>query len=206
MNEDQEEPSYSISKITPLPPRKRKVRRKKAKAIKTLREVMSEAPAEQTSAPKEAKTWDMTGAPKSLDAPPPNVSAWTSIVTLADIQRAKATIALAEAALGVVHAKQQEASVPTHPQHLEDPAMGDKTPAVVEWYQTNDPDEYVRRYSGRKTHISDRRKERPPPAFPAGVNPAPFPADPDGKFKVGDKWVDLSKTDHSGNTPQPYRA
>jgi hypothetical protein len=34
-----------------------------------------------------------------------------------------------------------------------DPMMGDKTPAVVEWYRDNDPAEFARRYHGRKTHL-----------------------------------------------------
>lgn len=82
-------------------------------------------------------------------------------ITLADIQRAKAVLAQAEAALGVAKAKAAEAPIPLHPQSLEDPAQGDKTLAVVEWYRDNEPDEYNRRYAGRKTHLEDRRKERP---------------------------------------------
>jgi hypothetical protein len=34
-----------------------------------------------------------------------------------------------------------------------DPMLGDKTPELVEWYRDNDPDEYARRYRGRKTHL-----------------------------------------------------
>lgn len=34
-----------------------------------------------------------------------------------------------------------------------DPALGDKTPEVVEWYRDHDPEEYQRRYRGRKTHL-----------------------------------------------------
>jgi hypothetical protein len=34
-----------------------------------------------------------------------------------------------------------------------DPQLGDKTPAVVEWYRDNDPAEYERRYKNRKTHL-----------------------------------------------------
>lgn len=34
-----------------------------------------------------------------------------------------------------------------------DPLMGDKTPAVVEYYRDNEPAEYKRRYKGRKTHL-----------------------------------------------------
>lgn len=35
----------------------------------------------------------------------------------------------------------------------EDPKLGDKTPAVVEWYAEHDPAEFKRRYQGRKTHL-----------------------------------------------------
>jgi hypothetical protein len=62
-------------------------------------------------------------------------------ITLEDIQRAKAVLARAEAALGVAQPKAKVMPVPTHPQHLEDPALGDKTPPVVEWYLNNDPEE-----------------------------------------------------------------
>jgi hypothetical protein len=82
-------------------------------------------------------------------------------ITLEDIQRAKAILAQAEAALGVAQPKAKVVPVPTHPRHLEDPAFGDKTPAVVEWYRDNDPEEYRRRYAGRKTHLEDRRREGP---------------------------------------------
>lgn len=34
-----------------------------------------------------------------------------------------------------------------------DPLSGDKTPAVVEWFRDNDPDEFAERYKGRKTHL-----------------------------------------------------
>jgi hypothetical protein len=56
---------------------------------------------------------------------------------------------------------QEGGAIPLYPQSLEDSAQGDKTPAVVEWYRDNAPEEYLRRYSGRKTHLEDRRKERP---------------------------------------------
>jgi hypothetical protein len=82
-------------------------------------------------------------------------------ITLDDIQRAKAVLAQAEEALGVAQPKAKVMPAPTHPQHLEDPAFGDKTPAVVEWYRDHDPKEYRRRYAGRKTHLEDRRKEQP---------------------------------------------
>ena len=32
--------------------------------------------------------------------------------------------------------------------------LGDKDPKVMEWYEQNDPDEFERRYAGRKTHLS----------------------------------------------------
>jgi hypothetical protein len=47
-----------------------------------------------------------------------------------------------------------------------DPLMGDKTPAIVEWYQENDPEEYKRRYKERYTHLNPR--PTPPPASEAG--------------------------------------
>jgi hypothetical protein len=31
--------------------------------------------------------------------------------------------------------------------------LGDKTPAYVEWLRDNDPEEFARRYSGRRTHL-----------------------------------------------------
>lgn len=34
-----------------------------------------------------------------------------------------------------------------------DPSLGDKTPEVVEWYRDNQPEEFARRYRGRKTHL-----------------------------------------------------
>lgn len=43
----------------------------------------------------------------------------------------------------------------------EDPLLGDKTPAIVEWYQKYDPEEFERRYvkRHRKTHL--RKMSRP---------------------------------------------
>lgn len=35
----------------------------------------------------------------------------------------------------------------------DDPTLGDKDPKVVEWYRDNDPEEFRRRYAGRKTHL-----------------------------------------------------
>lgn len=35
----------------------------------------------------------------------------------------------------------------------EDPRLGDKTPAVVEWLAQYHPEEYRRRYAGRRTHL-----------------------------------------------------
>jgi len=97
-----------------------------------------------------AKAKSVYDTPLELDTP----------ITLADIQKAKAVLARAELALGVAQPK-KEAPVPLHSQSLEDPAQGDKTPAVVEWYRDHAPAEYKRRYAGRKTHLEDRRKERP---------------------------------------------
>lgn len=114
-------------------------------------------------------------------------------ISFSDVQAAKAIIAQAENALGIVKPK-GEAPIPTHPPKLEDPLQGDKTPAVVEWYRDNDPKEYERRYAGRRTHLEDRRGERRVSLLPAGVTPAPFPDDPDG--------IVLSKTDDSGRAPQ----
>jgi hypothetical protein len=97
-----------------------------------------------------AKAKSVYDTPLGLDTP----------ITLADIQRAKAVLAQAEAALGFAQEVKKEAPVPLHPQSLEDPAQGDKTPAVVEWYRDHAPEEYRRRYAGRKTHLEDRRRER----------------------------------------------
>jgi hypothetical protein len=99
-----------------------------------------------------AKTKSVHDAPLGPDAS----------ITLEDIQKAKALLARAAAALGVAQAVKKEAPVPLHPQSLEDPAQGDKTPAVVEWYRDHAPEEYRRRYAGRKTHLEDRRKEGGP--------------------------------------------
>lgn len=42
-----------------------------------------------------------------------------------------------------------------------EPDMGDKTPAVVEWYRDYWPEEYARRYKDRKTHLVEKpRKPR----------------------------------------------
>lgn len=35
----------------------------------------------------------------------------------------------------------------------QDPLLGDKTPAYVEWLRDNAPVEFHRRYAGRKTHL-----------------------------------------------------
>jgi hypothetical protein len=35
-----------------------------------------------------------------------------------------------------------------------DPALGDKTPAYMEWYRQHHPDEYERKYRGRRTHLT----------------------------------------------------
>lgn len=113
--------------------------------------------------------------------------------TLAEVQAAKAILSQAEAAMGISQPK-VAAPMPLHPKKLEDPLQGDKTPAVVEWYKANAPEEYERRYAGRKTHLEDRRGERRVPVLPAGVTPAPFPDDPDG--------IVLSKTDDSGRSPR----
>ena len=36
-----------------------------------------------------------------------------------------------------------------------DPLSGDKTPAVVEWFRDNDPEEFALRYKARKTHLRE---------------------------------------------------
>lgn len=52
-----------------------------------------------------------------------------------------------------------------------DPAMGDKTPEVMEWYRLHQPEEYVRRYENRVTPHSagvrqvTRREDGPPTDF-----------------------------------------
>lgn len=37
-----------------------------------------------------------------------------------------------------------------------DPEMGDKTPAVVEWWNTNHPKIAARKYEGRFTHLNPK--------------------------------------------------
>jgi len=128
---------------------------------------------------------------------PPIVMPPRPTVTMEQILAAKAILQQAEAALGVAHEVKKDAPVPLHPQSLEEPSQGDKTPEVVEWYHKNAPEEYKRRYAGRKTHLEDRRKERPYVPLPAGANPATFPADPDG--------IKLSQTDDSGRAPRNFR-
>lgn len=46
----------------------------------------------------------------------------------------------------------------------EDPMAGDKTPAIVEWYRDNWPEEFERRYKKRlrKTHLRANIKRRRP--------------------------------------------
>ena len=46
----------------------------------------------------------------------------------------------------------QPASIPPAPEM--DPMAGDKTPAFVEWLRDFYPEEFARRYAGRKTHLS----------------------------------------------------
>ena len=43
-----------------------------------------------------------------------------------------------------------------------DPLAGDKTPAVVEWFRDNDPQEYIARYHLRKTHLRGNQKAANP--------------------------------------------
>ena len=45
-----------------------------------------------------------------------------------------------------------------------DPMMGDKTPAVVDWFKQHWPEEYEKRYKLRKTHLKATRisEDRPP--------------------------------------------
>ena len=45
-----------------------------------------------------------------------------------------------------------------------DPLAGDKTPAVVEWFRDNDPEEFAIRYRTRKTHLRANQKT-PNPEF-----------------------------------------
>ena len=120
--------------------------------------------------------------------------------SIAEIQAARNLLQQTEYAMG--HKPKAEKVTPFHPRDIEDPSMGDKTPAVVEWYRDHAPEEFKRRYSGRKTHLEDRRGERPWEPLPGNVGPPSIPADPDGKFKIGDKEVDLSQTDDSGSAPR----
>jgi hypothetical protein len=48
--------------------------------------------------------------------------------------------------------EQPEPNIPAGAPDL-DPMLGDKTPAYVEWLRDNDPEEFARRYSGRRTHL-----------------------------------------------------
>lgn len=120
--------------------------------------------------------------------------------TISDIQAARSLLQQIDFAMGVK--PKAEPVTPFHPKDIEDPLQGDKTPAVVEWYKANAPEEYKRRYSGRKTHMEDRRGERPYEPLPGGVGPPAMPADPDGKYKIGDKELDLKSTDDSGSSPR----
>lgn len=40
------------------------------------------------------------------------------------------------------------------PEPAQDPRYGDKTPAWVEWFATNYPEEFKVRFKGRKTHLT----------------------------------------------------
>jgi hypothetical protein len=35
-----------------------------------------------------------------------------------------------------------------------DPKFGDKTPAYMEWLEKHNPEEFKKRYKGRKTHLT----------------------------------------------------
>jgi len=181
--------AHEIESFPVPPPRKRGRRRKKIPTVEEIQKAFAKSSPIRSDFPPNME------APNA--GPPP--------ITMEQILAAKAILSRAEEALGVQREVKKEAPLPFHPMALEDPALGDKTPAVVEWYRDHAPEEYRRRYSGRKTHLEDRRKERAYQALSAGASVAPFPADPDGKFMVAGVEADLSKTDHSGNAPRNFR-
>lgn len=170
--------------IQSAPPPTKQIRRRRARATRVAvgeSEILSELRKQNDEFRRRLEAIEI-GSPAAQGGP-----------TLAEVQAAKAILSQAEAAMGISQPK-VVAPMPLHPKKIEDPLQGDKTPAVVEWYKANAPEEYDRRYAGRKTHLEDRRGERRVPVLPAGVTPAPFPDDPDG--------IVLSKTDDSGRSPR----
>lgn len=49
-------------------------------------------------------------------------------------------------------AKEKKPAPATEPPE-QDPMLGDKTPEYVEWLRDHDPEEYAKRYQGRRTHL-----------------------------------------------------
>lgn len=66
-----------------------------------------------------------------------------------------------EEATGLALAEAEAFNEPVTCPFPADPAMGDKDPAVMEWYQEHAPEEYARRYANRITpHSGGVRHER----------------------------------------------
>lgn len=55
----------------------------------------------------------------------------------------------AEVALPPGHRLVKGVVIPPYPRELEDKTAGDKTPAVIEWYEKNHPQAYAALYAGR---------------------------------------------------------
>lgn len=179
--------------IKSAPPPTKQIRRRRARATRVAvgeSEILSELRKQNDEFRRRLEAVEIGASAVAQPGPA------SPTITLSDIQAAKAILAKAEGAMGISQPK-VIAPIPLYPANLEDPLQGDKTPAVVEWHRVHAPEEYERRYAGRRTHLEDRRGERRVPVLPAGVTPAPFPDDPDG--------IVLSKTDDSGRSPQPFR-
>ncbi|HSJ02827.1 MAG: hypothetical protein ACAI34_20235 [Verrucomicrobium sp.] len=58
----------------------------------------------------------------------------------------------------------QKSQIPPCPEGH--PAMGDKTPEVMRWWQTHFPEEFEERYGHRVHPLNHLAMDRPPPAPP----------------------------------------